>query len=175
MKIDVIRRGYAETPSGQIHYRVAGEEKGNPVLLLHQTPRSSLEFLQVIPLLARHMKVYAMDTIGYGDSYKPKKICTIEDYARGAIEFLDALKISKISIVGHHTGAIIAMELATSYPERVERLVLSNGSYFDESKRESVKGRPPIDYVEPKEDGSHLKELWNRRRNFYPKEEGRSA
>ncbi len=55
-----------------------------------------------------------MDTIGYGDSYKPNKDCTIEDYAQGAIELLDALGISKTSLVGHHTGAVIAIELAST-------------------------------------------------------------
>ncbi len=47
-------------------------------------------------------------------------------------------------------------------------MVLSNALYFDASKRESVKAGPQIDFVEPRKDGSHLKELWNRRRNFYP-------
>jgi len=158
-----------DTPSGQIHYRVAGEADKPPVLLLHQTPRSSLEFLHVIPLLARQMRVYAMDTIGYGDSFKPDKECSIEDYARGAIDLLDALDISKTSLVGHHTGAVIAIELAASYQERVEKMVLSSAPYIDEAKRESMKNRPQIDFVEPKEDGSHLTALWNRRRNFYPK------
>ncbi len=160
-------RAFVDTPRGQIHYVTAG--RGKPVVLLHQTPRSSDEYRDVIPLLARRLRVIAMDTIGYGDSYKPKKNCSIEDYARGAVDLLDGLKISKVCLVGHHTGAVIAMELAASHPGRVERLVLSHCSYFDRAKRESLKDRPPIDEVEFKEDGSHLVEMWNRRSSFYPK------
>ena len=67
----------------------------------------------------------AMDTIGYGESYKPAGRCDIEDYARGAVALLDGLGIASSAVVGHHTGAVIAMELAASHPDRVERLVLS--------------------------------------------------
>lgn len=164
-----MRRAFVDTPEGQIHYCGAGE--GKPVLLLHQTPRSWDEYRDVIPILAREFRVVAMDTIGYGDSYKPARTCAIEDYARGAIALLDGLSIPRAAVVGHHTGAVIAIELAASYPERVERLVLSASPYVDAADRERRKGRPPIDHVEMKADGSHLVELWGRRMGFYP--EGR--
>jgi pimeloyl-ACP methyl ester carboxylesterase len=162
-----VRRAFADTPEGQIHYRTAGH--GRPVLLLHQTPRSSDEFRDVIPLLAREFRVVAMDTIGYGDSYRPARECGIEDYARGAVDLLDALGIGTAAVVGHHTGAVIAMELAAAHPARVERLVLSASPYVDAEDRERRRGRPPIDAVEHHDEGHHLRELWGRRKAFYPK------
>ena len=124
-----MHRAFLDTPDGQIHYVTAGA--GRPVLLLHQTPRSWDEYRDVIPLLAVERRVVAMDTIGYGESYKPPRRCDIEDYGRGAIALLDGLGIRSTAIVGHHTGAVIAMELAASYPERVERLVLSSSPFVD--------------------------------------------
>lgn len=161
-----VRRAFADTPEGQIHYRTAGD--GPPVLLLHQTPRSSDEYHDVIPLLARGLRVLAMDTIGYGDSYKPRGLSAIEDYGRGAIGFLDALGVPRAAVVGHHTGAVIGVELAAAYPERVERLVLSASPYVDAEDRERRQSRPPIDGVELHEHGHHLAELWGRRKGFYP-------
>jgi pimeloyl-ACP methyl ester carboxylesterase len=163
----MVRRAFADTPQGPIHYRTAGS--GPPVLLLHQTPRSSDEYRDVIPLLARHRRVVAMDTIGYGDSYRPAGTCGIEEYARGALDLLDALGIARTAVVGHHTGAVIGVELAATAPERVERLVLSNSPYIDAGDRERRRGRPPIDEVAERPDGSHLTELWQRRLGFYPK------
>jgi len=161
-----LHRAFADTPEGQVHYRTAGA--GRPVLLLHQTPRSSDEYRDVIPLLARDFRVLAMDTIGYGDSYRPPRACTIEDYGRGALHFLDALGIRTAAIVGHHTGAVIAVELAAEHPERVERLVLSASPYVDAEDRERREQRPPIDEVDLHEHGHHLAELWGRRKGFYP-------
>jgi pimeloyl-ACP methyl ester carboxylesterase len=112
-----------------------------------------------------------MDTIGYGESYKPARTSEIEDYARGAIALLDGLGIRSTAVVGHHTGAVIAMELAASYPERVERLVLSACPFVDAAERERRRTRGHrVDHVEPKPDGAHLAELWQIRQAFYPRE-----
>ncbi|MEM3387458.1 MAG: alpha/beta hydrolase [Nitrososphaerales archaeon] len=161
-----MRRGFVDTAEGQIHYREDGV--GKPVLLLHQTPRSSDEYLDVLPIIGQRYHAIAMDTIGFGDSYKPKKSCSIEDYAQGVITFLNHIGIEKASLVGHHTGGVIALEVAASYPERVEKLVLSAIPYIDEEERRRRKGKKVIDYYEIKEDGSHLIELWRGRQPFYP-------
>jgi pimeloyl-ACP methyl ester carboxylesterase len=164
-----VRRAFLDTPEGQIHYAVAGA--GRPVLLLHQTPRSWDEYRDVIPILAQERRVIAMDTIGYGESYKPARRCEIEDYASGAIALLDGLGIGSTAVVGHHTGAVIAMELAASNPERVERLVLSASPFVDAADRERRRtGGHRVDHVEAKPDGGHLAELWQIRQRFYPKD-----
>jgi pimeloyl-ACP methyl ester carboxylesterase len=165
-----VHRAFLDTADGQIHYVTAGA--GRPVLLLHQTPRSWDEYRDVIPLLAAERRVIAMDTIGYGESYKPARRCDIEDYGRGAIALLDGLGIRSTAVVGHHTGAVIAMELAATYPERVERLVLSSSPFIDATDRDRRHrtGGHRVDHVESKPDGTHLAELWQIRQRFYPKE-----
>ena len=163
----MVRRGFADTPEGQIHYATAGS--GKPVLLLHQTPRSWDEYRDVLPILGKKYRAIAMDTVGFGDSYRLCDEPSIERYARGVIDLLDALSIRSISLVGHHTGGVIAVEVAASYPDRVETLILSSTPYVDAQDREKRKTRPPIDEVAFKEDGSHLAELWQKRMPFYPK------
>jgi len=162
-----IRRSYADTPEGQIHYAVAGQ--GKPLLLLHQTPRSWDEYRDVLPILGLKYHAIAMDTIGFGDSYRLVGDASIEVFARGVIHLMDALSIRQASIVGHHTGGVVAVEVAAAYPERVEKLILSSTPYVDAEDRERRKTRPPIDEVEEKPDGSHLTDLWQRRMPFYPK------
>ncbi len=162
----VVRRGFADTPAGQIHYAEAG--RGRVVLLLHQTPRSWDEYREVLPILGRRFRAMAMDTVGFGDSYRPAQQDSIEVYARGVIDLMDTLGISRASVVGHHTGGCIALEVAAAHPQRVDKLVLSSTPYVDAADRERRKQRPPIDEVTPCEDGAHLAELWQRRRPFYP-------
>ena len=163
-----IHRSYANTPDGQIHYATAGE--GKPVLLLHQTPRSWDEYREVLPIIASRYQAIAMDTVGFGDSYRPIQEPSIELYAQGVIHFLNALALERVNLVGHHTGGVIAVEVAASFPDRVDRLVLSSTPFVDAADREIRKSRPPIDEVEFKPDGSHLTELWQRRMPFYPKD-----
>ena len=93
------RRGYSKCFLGQIHYREHGS--GQPVLCLHQSPQSSSMFDTVLPLLGKHVRAIAMDTIGYGMSDNPGRMVEPEEYGRTILEFLDDLGLTKpIPIIG---------------------------------------------------------------------------
>ncbi|GAA2446304.1 hypothetical protein GCM10010191_74120 [Actinomadura vinacea] len=160
-----IRFGYAGTTRGQVHYAECGT--GSPVVLLHQTPRSWDEYREVLPLLGRTHRAIAMDTIGFGAS-APLADHSIETYAGAVVEFLDALGLPEAALVGHHTGGVVAVEVAARAPGRVSALVLSSTPYVDAAARERRRDRPPIDEVEPDPGGAHLTELWQRRQKHYP-------
>jgi pimeloyl-ACP methyl ester carboxylesterase len=160
-----IRRGYADIAYGQVHYAECGS--GAPVVLLHQTPRSWDEYREVLPLLGRSYRAIAMDTIGFGAS-APLAEHSIEHYAAAVVAFLDALGVQRTALVGHHTGGVIAVEVAAAAPGRIDRLVLSSTPYVDAEARERRRHRPPIDLVKMDSSGAHLAVLWQRRQAFYP-------
>jgi pimeloyl-ACP methyl ester carboxylesterase len=164
-----LRFGYADGPFGQLHYVESGT--GPPLLCLHQAPRSWDEYAELIPLLRARLRVVALDTPGMGASAAPPPGgATIEAYADAAVALLDHLGLARTSVLGHHTGGVIALDLAARHPDRVDRLILSSTAWVDAAARERRRSRPPIDAVEPAEDGTHLVELWRRRRAFYPAE-----
>src|SRR5947207_12698997 len=109
-----------------------------------------------------------MDTLGLGDSDAPEGEPSIEVWASAALALLDALGEQKFAVVGHHTGAVIAAEMAASAPTRVRALVLSACPFVDAARRAKHHGARVIDDVAPRPDGSHLAELWARRQPFYP-------
>jgi pimeloyl-ACP methyl ester carboxylesterase len=162
-----VHRSFVEIPDGTVHVARCGED-GPAVLLLHQVPRSWDEFRDVMPILGREFRAFAMDTLGFGDSSAPPWPPTIERWAAAATSVLDALGIERASIVGHHTGAVIGMELAAGSPERVNRLVLSAPAFVDEQRRDEAERDPPVDVVERRLDGAHLGELWSQRAPYYP-------
>lgn len=167
-----IGRAFADLHDGQIHYAQCGPADAEAVLLLHQTPRSWAEYRFVLPILGARYRAIAMDTIGFGDSARPAWPASIERWAAVAAELLGALGIERAHVVGHHTGGVIAIELAAAFPERVARLVLSSTPFTDAGFRRERAQRPPIDAVEPSDDGEHLAALWRKRQPFYPR--GRS-
>lgn len=118
-----MRRAYADTPGGQLHYREAGE--GRPLLLLHMTASSSVMYERALPLLAERFRAIALDTPGFGLSDPLPATPDIPGYALAVGAFLDALGLDRVDLVGYHTGASIALHLALSTPERVNRVVLS--------------------------------------------------
>lgn len=163
-----IRRAFADLSVGQVHYAECGDRQAPAVLLLHQSPRSHAEYRAVLPLIGAHRRAIAMDTAGFGDSAAGNVPASIEHWATVACELLDHLGIAQADVVGHHTGGVIAVELAASFPGRVRALVLSSTPFANEAFRRARASSPPIDEVEPSEDGSHLAALWQRRQRFYP-------
>ncbi len=163
-----IKRAFLDTEDGQILYRIGG--KGNPLLLLHMTPRSSDEFREVMPILAQHRQVIAMDLMGLGDSDKPPRIYSVADYAQTVIALWDHLGIQKSSIFGSLTGGYIAGEVAAAYPERVKKLILCNVFGFDKEETDKIAQRYSAGF-KIKEDGSHLMERWLARVNYVGKGE----
>ena len=164
----MIDRRFVSTPAGMLHCAIAGT--GLPVLLLHQTPRSWDEYRDVLPLLAREVQAIAVDTIGFGDSCKPPLgQDSIERWAQAAVGLLDALGIGRFAVVGHHTGAVIATEIAAAFPQRVEAAVLSAPALVNAAFRAARQAKPSrVDNVQRKADGSHLTQLWRIRQPWYP-------
>ncbi len=159
-------RGFVPTRAGTLH--VASQGTGLPVLLLHQTPRSWDEYRDVLPLLGARVRALAMDTPGFGDSPPLPVPPSIEAWADAVLALLDALGLPRACVVGHHTGAAVAMEVAARAPERVAALVLSSCPLVDAARRAHHAHGPSVDVTTPDADGSHLLQLWRGRQPFYP-------
>ena len=144
---------------------------GPPVLLLHESPRSSAAFVPMIEALAARFTVIAPDTPGYGGSdplalHRPQ----IPDYADALREVTDALGLQRVALFGRHTGAAIAIEFANLYPARVSGVVLDGCPAFTPEEMEELVASylPPF---RPVWDGSHVAWLWSRVRDqltFFP-------
>jgi pimeloyl-ACP methyl ester carboxylesterase len=161
-----IDRRFCRTRLGQVHVVLAGKDPRPPLVLLHQTPRSVDEFAEVLPLLARERRVVAIDTPGYGCSDRVPGQPSVEDYAGAVLDALDALEIGRFVPVGHHTGEIIAVELAASAPDRVDRVALSGPVDLDEAGREYLKPFFRQWTIAP--DGSHLAEKFGKFLQWVP-------
>ncbi|MEM8677295.1 MAG: alpha/beta hydrolase [Cyanobacteria bacterium P01_G01_bin.67] len=166
--IQLIKRAFLDTEDGQILYRIGGE--GEPLLLLHMAPRSSDEFLELMPMLAQERQVIAMDLMGLGDSDRPPREYSVMDYVNCAIALWDQLGIKQCSLLGSLTGGYIAGAIAVAYPERVEKLILCNVPGFDQEEQEKILQKYTAGF-DLKEDGSHLMARWNARMNVVDNQE----
>jgi pimeloyl-ACP methyl ester carboxylesterase len=117
-----MERGLIKTSVGYVHYRSSGQ--GKPIVLLHSCPKSSTQFLELTPILNRHLHVVAVDYPSYGMSDPIPGNPKVEDYAKIIMEVMDGLKVDKFAVLGEATGAYIAVELANAYPGRVDRIIL---------------------------------------------------
>jgi len=156
-----VRRGFADTRMGQVHYRVAQPASplgmATPLVLLHQTPLSGRMFSEFLPAIASDRVVYAPDTPGYGESDPPSTRPAFEQYGEALGDFIAGIG-EPVDLLGYHTGAGLAIELAHRYPERVRRIILVSVPLLtDEQKARFMQ---PSETNPLREDGSHLLEMW---------------
>ena len=156
-----MKKGYADTAFGQIHYYADGAE-GPLLFLFHETALSANEFEKTIPYLARHCRAVALDTPGYGMSDPPPAPLTMPEICERMVAAIDSFGGGPCALAGAHTGASIALELATNWlTDRTTHLVLSGMS--PHRGPQNVALRKIIGKPEIKRDGSHLVEGWNKR------------
>jgi len=124
-----MRRGYAQTRLGQLHYAMTGDTENPAVVLLPQAGRTWSMFVELAGRLSDRYAVYAIDYPGSGASDPFTTDATIEDMAGGIVDFLDALTISRAHVYGIHAGNKVGAALAAGWPQRVHKLVLAGQSH----------------------------------------------
>lgn len=110
----------------QTNYHDLG--RGEPVLLIHGSgPGVSAwaNWRLSLAALSQHFRVIAPDMVGFGFSERPANYhYNMDNWVAQALGLLDALHISKASVVGNSFGGALALALAIRHPERVNKLVL---------------------------------------------------
>jgi pimeloyl-ACP methyl ester carboxylesterase len=102
-----------------VAYEVSGS--GPLVLLVHEGVADRRMWRHQIPVLAREHTVVAVDLRGFGESPNASGPFSHVDDLR---DVLDELAVARATVVGGSFGGRVVLELALSYPECVERLVL---------------------------------------------------
>jgi pimeloyl-ACP methyl ester carboxylesterase len=122
----------------ELRYLKAGA--GEPLLLL-QTIRTQLDYFEaVIPELAKHYTVYAVDLPGHGYSSIDTKAAYDEPYMRRhMVSFIEKLALENLTLVGESIGATLALTIASQLPERIVRVVASNTYDYDKRFGDGVR------------------------------------
>jgi len=112
-------------PPGKMHY--VDEGSGDPILFVHGTPTWSFDYRHVITALSPRARCVAPDLFGFGLSDRPRQFdYSPESHARALRAFVEALGLSRFTLVVHDFGGPIGLPLLLDTPERVTRLVVMN-------------------------------------------------
>jgi len=99
--------------------------RGRPLLFLH--PEVGIErTAPVLDDLARGARVLVPSHPGFGRSELPRWMSTVDDLAYFYLDFLEALDLRDVTLVGVSFGGWIAAAIAVKSAERLSRLVLAN-------------------------------------------------
>jgi len=139
-----LRKAYFDGSHGQIHARIA-EAQANagkpPLICLHQSPKSGLEFDTFMREASRDRMVVAPDYPGYGmsDPAPSEAATTIPMYAEEMWNVVDALGLDQVDLFGNHTGAKVAAEMAVQKGDRVHAIAMISAAILTDEEREMFK------------------------------------
>ena len=105
-------------------YVQAGPRDAPALVMIHGTGSSWECFCATLESHAKHFNCFALDLVGSGFSEKPDTPYEIPVYVEHVRSFMDALELQKASLMGVSLGSWVAGRFVTTYPERVEKLVL---------------------------------------------------
>ena len=129
----LLRERVASVLGYRLAYITGGE--GEPVIFLHGLGHAASLWNGVLPALARHFRVFAVDMLGCGHSDKPRIDYHLWSMAAYLRYFMDAVGIQRAHLVGHSLGGGIALQTRFQYPERVGRLTLISSGGFGRELR----------------------------------------
>ncbi len=164
-----ISRHYVSVDGRLVHFRKAGT--GPLLLLLHQSPQSSLDYAELMGRWAGRFTMIAPDRPGCGQSDPlPDPAPGFDDYGDATAAFLDAIGVQRVPVYGFHTGASEALSLAARHPQRVIAVAVNGVAVMTPEERAEI-DRDYLPLLEPSWDGAHLAWLWARMREqtvFFP-------
>ena len=101
-----------------LHYVAAGTS-GTPILLVHGFPETWWAFRKLIPLLAEHHRVFAVDLRGFGDSDNGPGEYDSATSAEDLHHLIEQFDVGPVHVTGQDISGATVFRLATTHPQDV--------------------------------------------------------
>ena len=112
----------------RLHYLDWGGQ-GEALLFLHGMHSNANTFNQFAPLFTDRFRVLGLTRRGHGQSEKPEAGYDTGTLVEDIRQFLDAMKINRVHLVGHSMAGTELTRFASVYPKRVGKLVYLDAGY----------------------------------------------
>jgi len=111
----------------RLYYEVSGA--GEPLIVLHGAYMSIPSMGQIVPLLAKTHRVYALELQGHGRTADIDRPITYQNLADDVAAFMNAVGLRRADVFGYSMGAAAGLQLAIRHPEKVRKLVAASVAY----------------------------------------------
>jgi 2-hydroxymuconate-semialdehyde hydrolase len=145
-----VGKSYLSVGNAELRYHDTGwphvdETADIPVLFLHGFGSSLETWELVTPLLCQARRCVSLDLPGFGLSSKYEQPYDGPDMVAHVLGLMDQLDLHRVDLVAHSYGCSVALAIASEHPQRVRRMVISDGfAYADQMPWFFAWSRPPV-------------------------------
>jgi pimeloyl-ACP methyl ester carboxylesterase len=119
----VDRSSHIKISTGQVFWREAGDSENPVVIFLHGSWEDNKQWARIVEPLSQNFHCFAIDLLGFGNSMAIETPSSIEMEVDCLHEFVTALKLRPVYLIGHSLGAWIAVSYTLKYPDLVQGVV----------------------------------------------------
>ncbi len=121
----ISQNGYSEVNGIKMYYEIYGQ--GKPLVLIHGGGSTiQTTFGRVIPMLAKHRRLIAIELQAHGRTSDREKDLSFEQDADDVAALLKNLNIDKADFFGFSNGGTTAVQIAIRHPEIVDKIILAS-------------------------------------------------
>ena len=111
----------------ELYYEVSGA--GEPLVVLHGAYMNIPSMGEIVPMLARTHRVYALELQGHGRTTDIDRPMTYQHFADDVVAFMDSVGLESANVFGYSVGAVVGLQIAIRHPERIRKLVALSAAY----------------------------------------------
>ncbi len=126
--------GYVNVKGGKIWYRILGEGKQTPILMLHGGPGGTSKSFYQFASLGQDRPVIIFDQLGSGQSdyHTDTTLLKVENFVEQVQALKTSLGLKEFYLHGHSWGTALALEYYLKYPKGIKAMIF-NSPYFSTS------------------------------------------
>lgn len=123
--------GYVNVKGGKIWYRIIGEGKQTPILMLHGGPGGTSRSFYQFASLGEDRPIIIFDQLGSGrsDVLTDTSLLKVENFVEQVEAVKTTLGLKEFYLHGHSWGTALALEYYLKYPKGIKAIIF-NSPYF---------------------------------------------
>jgi pimeloyl-ACP methyl ester carboxylesterase len=128
MKNNNFKSGYSDVNGLKMYYEIYGE--GKPLVMIHGGGSNiQISFGRIIPLLAKHRQIIAMDLQAHGRTNDRETYSTFQQDADDVAQLLKNIGITKADFLGFSNGGHTLIEIALRHPGILNKIIICSSFY----------------------------------------------
>ncbi len=122
------KEGFIDVTGGKVWYKIVGDKKGTPLIVLHGGPGYPHDYLEPLEDLTVDRQVIFYDQLGCGNSDRPddESLWNVDRFVDELSSLIKELRLNSYHLIGQSWGSALAASFALTKPQDLKSIVFAD-------------------------------------------------